>query len=270
MTSSSRSSAAYRARWSCWFQATTCTGKLPIVENRLRGAERRTSRRHHRRHATEQRGTRHRRPLAADRSTTRPRTSSPPSATEAGTISGVEPRGHRRNCDRHRQRREAAQGPDRVRRPDRRAVSGAADLDVPVAARSRWPRRSGYLLSVGASFGASVAVFQWGWFDAIILAPQGDPMLSTLPIILVGVLFGLAMDYQVFLVSRIQEMHNRGAVTERSGHQWLRQVAPRSSSRPPRSWPSSSPASRPPPMAVAASIASAWSSESSSTPSSSA
>jgi RND superfamily putative drug exporter len=69
----------------------------------------------------------------------------------------------------------------------------------------------GYLLSVGASFGASVAVFQWGWFDSIIPAPQGDPMLSTLPIILVGVLFGLAMDYQVFLVSRIQEMHNRGA-----------------------------------------------------------
>lgn len=69
----------------------------------------------------------------------------------------------------------------------------------------------GYLLSVGASFGASVAVFQWGWFDSIIPAPQGDPMLSTLPIILVGVLFGLAMDYQVFLVSRIQEMHSRGA-----------------------------------------------------------
>jgi RND superfamily putative drug exporter len=69
----------------------------------------------------------------------------------------------------------------------------------------------GYLLSVGASFGASVAVFQWGWLDSIIPAPQGDPMLSTLPIILVGVLFGLAMDYQVFLVARIQEMHNRGA-----------------------------------------------------------
>jgi RND superfamily putative drug exporter len=53
-------------------------------------------------------------------------------------------------------------------------------------------------------------VFQWGWLDAIIPAPQGDPMLSVLPIILVGVLFGLAMDYQVFLVSRIQEMHSRG------------------------------------------------------------
>ncbi|MFF2486232.1 MMPL family transporter [Microbacterium sp. NPDC058062] len=52
----------------------------------------------------------------------------------------------------------------------------------------------GYLLSVGASFGASVAVFQWGWLDPLIPAPQGDPMLSLLPPILVGVLFGLAMD----------------------------------------------------------------------------
>jgi len=68
----------------------------------------------------------------------------------------------------------------------------------------------GYLLSLLASFGGSVAVFQWGWLDAIIPAPQGDPMLSLLPILLVGVLFGLAMDYQVFLVSRIQEMHSRG------------------------------------------------------------
>jgi RND superfamily putative drug exporter len=67
----------------------------------------------------------------------------------------------------------------------------------------------GYLLSVGASFGASVAVFQWGWLD-FLPAPQGDPMLSILPLLLVGVLFGLAMDYQVFLVSRIQEMHRKG------------------------------------------------------------
>jgi len=68
----------------------------------------------------------------------------------------------------------------------------------------------GYLLSVGASFGASVAVFQWGWLDPLIAAPQGDPMMSLLPLLLVGVLFGLAMDYQVFLVSRIQEMYHKG------------------------------------------------------------
>jgi len=68
----------------------------------------------------------------------------------------------------------------------------------------------GFLLSVAASFGGSVAVFQWGWLDPIIAAPQGDPMLSLLPILLVGVLFGLAMDYQVFLVSRIREMYSKG------------------------------------------------------------
>ncbi|NYI59598.1 RND superfamily putative drug exporter [Cellulomonas soli] len=69
---------------------------------------------------------------------------------------------------------------------------------------------AGYLLSVLASFGASTAVFQWGWNFPLVRAAQGDPMMSLLPILLVGVLFGLAMDYQVFLVSRIKEMHDRG------------------------------------------------------------
>jgi len=66
----------------------------------------------------------------------------------------------------------------------------------------------GYLLSLGVTFGASVAIFQWGWIP--LPAPQGDPMLNILPTILTGVLFGLAMDYQVFLVSRIREAHSRG------------------------------------------------------------
>ncbi|MFZ2510424.1 MAG: MMPL family transporter [Gordonia sp. (in: high G+C Gram-positive bacteria)] len=68
----------------------------------------------------------------------------------------------------------------------------------------------GYLLSVLAAFGASTAVFQWGWNFPLIQAAQGDPMMSLLPILLVGVMFGLAMDYQVFLVSRIKEMYDRG------------------------------------------------------------
>lgn len=68
----------------------------------------------------------------------------------------------------------------------------------------------GYLLSVGACLGVSTAVFQWGWLDPLITAPQGNPMLSVLPIILVGILFGLGMDYQVFLVGRIQEEHAKG------------------------------------------------------------
>ncbi|WP_280438466.1 MMPL family transporter [Nocardia carnea] len=68
----------------------------------------------------------------------------------------------------------------------------------------------GYLLSFVAALGATVAVFQWGWLDTLLPAPQGDPLLSYLPIILAGILFGLAMDYQVFLVSRMHEAHERG------------------------------------------------------------
>jgi RND superfamily putative drug exporter len=68
----------------------------------------------------------------------------------------------------------------------------------------------GFLLSLGAGLGATVAVFQWGWLDALISAPQCTPLLSLLPIVVTGILFGLAMDYQVFLVSRMQEAHVRG------------------------------------------------------------
>jgi RND superfamily putative drug exporter len=68
----------------------------------------------------------------------------------------------------------------------------------------------GFLLSLGAGIGATVAVFQWGWADAVIAAPTGSPMLSLLPILIVGILFGLAMDYQVFLVSRMREAFVKG------------------------------------------------------------
>ena len=64
----------------------------------------------------------------------------------------------------------------------------------------------GFLLSVGAMFGAMVAVFQWGWFG-ISAAP--GPIVSSLPIIAIGVLFGLAMDYEFFLVSSIHEEYER-------------------------------------------------------------
>ncbi|MHA7189446.1 MMPL family transporter [Arthrobacter sp. MDT2-16] len=68
----------------------------------------------------------------------------------------------------------------------------------------------GFLLSLGAGIGVTVAVFQWGWADAFIPAPTGSPMLSLLPILIVGILFGLAMDYQVFLVSRMREAFVNG------------------------------------------------------------
>ena len=63
----------------------------------------------------------------------------------------------------------------------------------------------GYLLSVGASFGAVTAVFEWGWLSGPLNVPQTGPVISFMPIILMGVLFGLAMDYEVFLVSRMRE-----------------------------------------------------------------
>ncbi len=81
----------------------------------------------------------------------------------------------------------------------------------------------GFLLSVGATFGATVAVFQWGWLkDAIGLDTPG-PLVSFLPILLIGILFGLAMDYEVFLVSRMREdfVHGesaREAIVSGVGH----------------------------------------------------
>ena len=63
----------------------------------------------------------------------------------------------------------------------------------------------GYLLSVAASFGAVVAVFDYGWFAETLNVERPGPVLSFLPIMLMGVLFGLAMDYEVFLVSRMRE-----------------------------------------------------------------
>ncbi|HYH73581.1 MAG TPA: MMPL family transporter, partial [Nocardioides sp.] len=63
----------------------------------------------------------------------------------------------------------------------------------------------GFLLSVGAAFGATVAVHQWGWLGGLLGVTQPGPLLSFMPIIVIGVLFGLAMDYQMFLVSGMHE-----------------------------------------------------------------
>jgi len=60
------------------------------------------------------------------------------------------------------------------------------------------------LLSIGSAFGVLVAVFQWGWASSV-LGIQGGPLEAFLPVICFAILFGLSMDYEVFLVSRIQE-----------------------------------------------------------------
>ncbi|MFD7982061.1 MMPL family transporter [Kitasatospora indigofera] len=67
----------------------------------------------------------------------------------------------------------------------------------------------GFLLSVGASFGAIVAVFQWGWLADTLGVPSTGPTTSFVPIIVMAVLFGLAMDYEVFLVSAMREEYVR-------------------------------------------------------------
>ncbi|KNC19389.1 RND transporter [Arthrobacter sp. RIT-PI-e] len=69
---------------------------------------------------------------------------------------------------------------------------------------------AGFLLSLLASFGATVAIYQWGWLSAVFGVTNPGPILSFLPIILIGVLFGLAMDYQMFLVSGMREAHVHG------------------------------------------------------------
>ncbi|TDC55290.1 MMPL family transporter [Actinomadura sp. KC345] len=66
---------------------------------------------------------------------------------------------------------------------------------------------AGFLLSAGAAFGAVVAVFQWGWLAEAFGVATTGPVFSFMPIVVIAVLFGLAMDYQVFLVSRIREEH---------------------------------------------------------------
>ncbi|WP_238698004.1 MMPL family transporter [Streptomyces sp. E5N91] len=68
----------------------------------------------------------------------------------------------------------------------------------------------GFLLSVLASLGTVVAVFQWGWGAELLGVAQTGPIMSLMPIFLVGIVFGLAMDYEVFLVARMREAYVHG------------------------------------------------------------
>jgi RND superfamily putative drug exporter len=69
----------------------------------------------------------------------------------------------------------------------------------------------GFILSLLADYGVLVLVFQWGWFDSVFGIHSTGPVLNFLPIILVGILFGLAMDYQLFLASGMRESWVHGA-----------------------------------------------------------
>ncbi|MDT0346348.1 MMPL family transporter [Streptomyces litchfieldiae] len=68
----------------------------------------------------------------------------------------------------------------------------------------------GFLLSVIAALGAVVAVFQWGWAAGVFGVEETGPIMSLMPIFMIGVVFGLAMDYEVFLVTRMREAYVHG------------------------------------------------------------
>jgi RND superfamily putative drug exporter len=65
------------------------------------------------------------------------------------------------------------------------------------------------ILAVGAAYGVLVVIFQWGWGSELIGIDREGPIESFLPMMLFAVLFGLSMDYEVFLVSRIREEYLR-------------------------------------------------------------
>lgn len=69
---------------------------------------------------------------------------------------------------------------------------------------------AGFLLSVVASFGVIVAVYQWGWLGSVFDVHHPGAVFSFMPTLLIGILFGLAMDYQMFLVSGMRESYVHG------------------------------------------------------------
>jgi RND superfamily putative drug exporter len=77
-------------------------------------------------------------------------------------------------------------------------------LLVPVMATA------GFVLSFLAALGATTAIYQWGWLGAVFGVHDPGPVLNFAPVIIVGVLFGLAMDYQLFLVSGMREAYVHG------------------------------------------------------------
>ena len=87
-----------------------------------------------------------------------------------------------------------------------RAVVPGPDARVPVGAG---PAEGSCLnvLSVGAAYGVLVAVFQWGWGASLIGVHETVPIMPLAPMLMFAILFGLSMDYEVFLLSRVREQY---------------------------------------------------------------
>jgi putative drug exporter of the RND superfamily len=65
------------------------------------------------------------------------------------------------------------------------------------------------LLSIGAAYGVIVAVFQWGWGSSLLGVTEKVPIESYVPMIMFAIIFGLSMDYEVFLLTRVREAWGR-------------------------------------------------------------
>ena len=81
------------------------------------------------------------------------------------------------------------------------------------------------LLSVGAAYGLLVAVFQWGWGANLLDFQKNGGIASWLPMFLFVILFGLSMDYHVFILSRVKEYFDRGMSTEQAVEAGIRSTA---------------------------------------------
>ena len=66
------------------------------------------------------------------------------------------------------------------------------------------------VLSIGAAYGVLTALFQWGWLHGAIGLDSAVPIVSYVPLFMFAILFGLSMDYEVFLVSQIEEHVHEG------------------------------------------------------------
>ncbi|MGO1770614.1 MAG: MMPL family transporter [Microbacterium sp.] len=112
-------------------------------------------------------------------------------------------------------------------------VVGLSFILLMIVFRSIWvPLKAalGYLLSILAAFGVVTMVFEWGWAADLLHVAKLGPVIAFMPIVVMGVLFGLAMDYEVFLVSRMREdyvhaVRRLGPVTGREGRRAAREVA---------------------------------------------
>ncbi|WP_242901539.1 MMPL family transporter [Actinomadura terrae] len=81
------------------------------------------------------------------------------------------------------------------------------------------------LLSIAAAYGVLTAVVQWGWAGRALGFPTDMPVTTWVPLMMFPILFGLSMDYEVFLVSRIREVHRTGVATREAVAQGLTRTA---------------------------------------------